>query len=66
MNLQLCELKTLPLLYGLVGTCAYIIRTVSVEIQNVLYSQETHSRYQLRLFLGALAGLSARAVRFWA
>ncbi len=41
------------------GTCAYIIRTVSVEIQNVLYSQETHSRYQLRLFLGALAGLSA-------
>jgi hypothetical protein len=49
----------LPLLYGLLGTCAYIIRTVSVEIQNVLYSRETHSRYQLRLFLGALAGLSA-------
>jgi hypothetical protein len=59
LALDIISRYLLPLLYGLVGTCAYIIRTVSVEIQNVLYSQETHSRYQLRLFLGALAGLSA-------
>lgn len=48
----------LPLLYGLLGACAYIIRAVSVEIQQVRYSQETHTRFELRLFLGALAGLS--------
>jgi hypothetical protein len=48
----------LPLLYGLLGACAYIIRTVSVEIQQVRYSQETHTRFELRLFLGALAGLA--------
>jgi hypothetical protein len=59
LGLKIIRDYLLPLLYGLLGTCAYIIRTVSVEIQNVLYSQETHSRYQLRLFLGALAGLSA-------
>jgi hypothetical protein len=59
LGLDVINKYFLPLTYGLLGACAYIIRTVSVEIQNVLYSRETHSRYQLRLFLGALAGLSA-------
>ena len=47
----------LPLLYGLLGACAFILRSLAREIKTVTYSKESDISYALRLALGALAGL---------
>jgi len=48
----------LPLLYGLLGACVYVLRTLSIEIKNLIYTIESDIRFQLRIYLGALAGLA--------
>jgi hypothetical protein len=48
----------LPLLYGLLGSLAYILRTLSSEIQNVTFTRGSQVRYSLRWPLGALGGVS--------
>lgn len=48
----------LPLLYGLLGACVYVLRTLSQEIKNLVYTVESDIRFQLRIYLGALAGLA--------
>jgi hypothetical protein len=48
----------LPLLYGLTGAAAYVVRTLALETRERLYRRENGSAYALRLFLGALAGLA--------
>ncbi|WP_026998902.1 hypothetical protein [Eisenibacter elegans] len=47
----------LPLLYGLLGAYAYVLRVLSEEIKHQTYSRESDIKYQLRVRLGALAGL---------
>ncbi|MBF0329926.1 MAG: hypothetical protein HQL10_12270 [Nitrospirae bacterium] len=56
--LQVMQLYILPLLYGFVGACAYILRTLSSEIKNITYTEVSDVGYLLRLQLGALAGLA--------
>jgi hypothetical protein len=48
----------LPLLYGMVGSLAYILRTLSSEIQNVTFTRGSDVRYALRWPLGMLAGVT--------
>jgi hypothetical protein len=48
----------LPLLYGLLGAQAYILRTLSREIQNVTFTRGSEIRYSLRWPLGMLAGVT--------
>lgn len=48
----------LPLLYGLLGACVYVLRTLSQEIKDLVYTVESDIRFQLRIYLGALAGLA--------
>ena len=48
----------LPLLYGLLGACVYVLRSLSQEIKNLIYTVESDIRFQLRIYLGALAGLA--------
>jgi hypothetical protein len=48
----------LPILYGALGASAYIVRVLSDEIRSVTYSEDTNIRYQLRFYLGAVAGLA--------
>lgn len=48
----------LPLLYGLLGSLAYILRTLTKEIQDVTYTRGSNVRYQLRWPLGVLAGVT--------
>ena len=48
----------LPILYGTMGACAYIFRTLSQHVKNRTFGTETRVRLRLRLFLGALAGFS--------
>ncbi|MFO1069608.1 MAG: hypothetical protein U1E14_13905 [Geminicoccaceae bacterium] len=48
----------LPLLYGLLGSLAYILRTLSTEIQQVTFTGASRTRYSLRWPLGMLAGVT--------
>jgi hypothetical protein len=48
----------LPLLFGWLGACAFILRRLSAEISNVTYSSVSEAAYRLRMPLGALAGMA--------
>ncbi len=56
--LKVLELYILPLLYGLVGACAYILRTLSQNIKNYTYTGSENAGYFSRLLLGGLSGLA--------
>ena len=58
ISLQIMSLYLLPILYGLVGACAYILRTISREIKARTFTSALKIRLQLRMVLGALAGFS--------
>jgi hypothetical protein len=55
--LDILQSYILPLLYGLLGASAYILRSSAKEIENVTYSLQSNRGYLLRLALGTLAGL---------
>jgi len=48
----------LPLLYGLLGGFAYVLRNLANETKNLVFSAESNIKYMLRIHLGALAGLT--------
>ncbi|MBT5469330.1 MAG: hypothetical protein HOK41_01885 [Nitrospina sp.] len=48
----------LPLLYGLLGANAHILRALSIEIKRLSFTSDLKIRYWLRLFLGMLAGIA--------
>ena len=47
----------LPLLYGLLGACVYILRTLASQIRARTYSQSSNIDFQIRLYLGTLGGM---------
>ena len=47
-----------PLLYGLLGSLALILRSLGRDIRDVTYSEETRVRCRLRWPLGMLAGIA--------
>ncbi|MCS7020016.1 MAG: hypothetical protein RMJ87_13080 [Cytophagales bacterium] len=55
--LQVVNMYLLPLLYGMMGACAYVLRELSKEVQNMTYSSDDSVNYNLRIQLGALSGL---------
>jgi hypothetical protein len=48
----------LPMLYGLLGACAFVLRKLSDEIDKLTYANDARVRYSLRLNIGLLAGLA--------
>lgn len=56
--LQVMQLYFLPLLYGLLGAFAYVLRNISIEIKTLTYAIDSNIRYRLRVQLGALSGLA--------
>ncbi|OQW95235.1 MAG: hypothetical protein BWK79_03130 [Beggiatoa sp. IS2] len=48
----------LPLLYGLLGASAFVLRTLNTEIKNLTYVTTSNISYRLRIQLGALSGLA--------
>lgn len=48
----------LPLLYGLLGACTYVLRTLSRDVKALTYTPDSHVRYKIRLVLGTLSGLA--------
>ena len=47
-----------PLLYGLLGAFAYVLREIAKEVRAVTFSNASIIRYNLRLSLGLLAGIT--------
>ncbi len=54
----IATLYVLPLLYGLLGAYAFVLRTLNEDIRNMVYSNDSDIKYVLRIHLGALAGLA--------
>lgn len=48
----------LPLLYGLLGACTYVLRMLSRDVRSFSYTPESHIRYKIRMVLGTLSGLA--------
>ena len=51
------SLYILPMLYGLLGGFAYVLRNLWEETRKMVYSKESNVKFALRIHLGALAGL---------
>ena len=47
----------LPILYGLIGACFYILRQLPKEIENQTFSKNSYINYSLRVTQGPLAGI---------
>lgn len=58
LKLEILSTYLLPLLYGLLGACAYVLRSVTAEVRAELFSRTSDVSYRLRLMLGLVAGLS--------
>ncbi|AUI67684.1 hypothetical protein [Beggiatoa leptomitoformis] len=56
--LRALQLYLLPVLYGLLGASAYVLRVLTVEIRELTYVKESNISYRLRIQLGALSGLA--------
>lgn len=54
---QAIELYLLPLLYGWLGACLYVLRMLAQDIKTLAYTPEQDMIYRLRLYMGTLAGL---------
>lgn len=48
----------LPILYGALGARAFIVRSLADQIKATTYTAQSNVGYQLRFYLGAVAGLS--------
>ncbi|HLF96317.1 MAG TPA: hypothetical protein VI457_04160 [Methylococcaceae bacterium] len=51
------ERYILPLLYGFLGACLYVLRTLASDIKALAYTPEQNTLYRLRVYMGMLAGL---------
>lgn len=54
---QAIERYLLPLLYGWLGACLYVLRKLAEEIRALSYTAEQDMLYRLRVYMGMLAGL---------
>jgi len=59
LSLDIMSKYILPLLYGFLGACTFVIRQFSAEVKAELYSRASVTGYMLRMLLGLIAGLSA-------
>jgi hypothetical protein len=58
LKLEILSKYILPLLYGLLGAFAFVLRDIAREVQAETYSRSADVGYTLRIFLGLVAGLS--------
>ena len=56
-SIEILTLYLLPLAYGLLGSCTFILRVIANEIDKHIYTREHDIQFALRLLLGAFAGL---------
>ncbi len=56
--LQAMAVYVLPLLYGLLGACAYVLRELAREVREMTFTPASALGYGLRTSLGLLAGIA--------
>jgi hypothetical protein len=56
--LNIVQTYVLPPLYGWVGAMAYVLRRLISEINARTYQENSNTSYNLRIYLGILAGLA--------
>lgn len=49
--------SVLPIILGLMGACAYVVRSISEQIKEGTFSSTSPVRHQVRVLLGGLAGV---------
>jgi uncharacterized coiled-coil protein SlyX len=54
---KITNVTILPLLFGLIGACAYVTRLISDQIKDTTFSSTSPVRHRVRAALGALAGV---------
>ncbi|MCP4695617.1 MAG: hypothetical protein GY862_02035 [Gammaproteobacteria bacterium] len=54
--LQVLQSYLLPLLYGLLGAAAYVLRSLIRDIRDATYNPQMDIQYGVKMFLGASAG----------
>lgn len=54
--LEVLQSYFLPLLYGLLGAVAFVLRALIKDIRSATYTSQAAISYGVRIFLGALAG----------
>jgi hypothetical protein len=52
------QIYALPLLYGLLGSIIYTLRTLASEIKNLTYTKHSETKYKLRITMGLLGGMA--------
>ncbi|MEY2574044.1 MAG: hypothetical protein QOJ87_2257 [Verrucomicrobiota bacterium] len=55
--LQIIQTYLLPLLYGWVGSMAFVLRSLILTVNNKSFHVGLNTEYRLRVYLGLLAGL---------
>jgi hypothetical protein len=55
--LDILQRIALPLLYGLLGSCVYVLRTLSKEISTRTFSEASLIGFKIRICLGTLGGM---------
>lgn len=55
--LEIHQRYILPLLYGLLGTCVFVLRTLTSDIRARIYSETSNIGFRIRLYLGTLSGM---------
>jgi hypothetical protein len=56
--LEVMQFYILPLLYGLLGASAFVLRSLNIAIKDLTYVVESNISYRLRIQLGGLSGLA--------
>ncbi|MDQ6975667.1 MAG: hypothetical protein Q9M22_03780 [Mariprofundaceae bacterium] len=56
ITLEFLQVYILPLLYGMLGAFAYVLRHISFSIRNRTYTHQTLSDYLLRVTMGCISG----------
>lgn len=57
LELEAIQGYILPLLYGLLGACVYILRSLAGRIKTHTYTEIANINLKIRLFLGMLGGM---------
>ena len=55
--LDVMQRYILPLLYGLLGSCVYVLRSLATQIRARTYTESSNIDIRLRIYIGALSGL---------
>jgi len=57
ISIDVMTSSVLPIVLGLMGACAYVIRLISDEIKDTTFSRTSSTRHIVRVALGGLAGV---------